>query len=83
MEHLSERSGWHAVRRTFSWPVVSRSLLVALVVGTVLNIINQGSEIAGGKPINVLKLLLTYAVPFFVASYGAYSAFSRLNVRNE
>lgn len=83
MEHLSERSGWYAMRRTFSWPVVSRSLLVALVVGTVLNIINQGSEIAGGRPVNMLKLLLTYAVPFFVASYGAYSAFSRLNVRNE
>lgn len=83
MDHLSERSGWYAVRRTFSWPVVSRSLLVALIVGTILNAINQGSEVAAGKPVNVLKLLLTYAVPFFVASYGAYSAFSRLNVRNE
>lgn len=78
MEHISERSSWHAVRKTFSWPVVSRSLIVAFLVGTILNLINQGSEIAEGKHVDILKLLLTYAVPFFVASYGAYSAFCRL-----
>ena len=52
--------------------------MVTLVVGTILNAINRGTEILGGKPVDVLRLLLTYAVPFFVASYGAYSAFARL-----
>ena len=50
----------------------------SLVGGTVLNAINQGAEILGGKPMDLVRLLLTYAVPFFVASYGAYSAFARL-----
>ena len=31
-----------ALRRTFSGPSVRRSLLVALVIGTVLNAINRG-----------------------------------------
>ncbi|HKD22969.1 MAG TPA: nitrate/nitrite transporter NrtS [Rhizomicrobium sp.] len=70
---------WRALRRTFSRPVVTRSLAVSLIVGTVLNAINQGAEIMHGQPVNVLKLALTYAVPFFVASFGAYSAFRQLN----
>lgn len=79
-----EPRGWidrNAIRQTCSWGVLSRSLLVALVIGTLLNIINQGPELVAGKPPDWLKLLLTYAVPFFVASYGAYSAFRQLDVR--
>lgn len=64
-----------AIRRTFSDRVILKSLVVALVVGTVLNAINQGIEFAEGKAIDVWKIVLTYVVPFFVASYGAYSAF--------
>ena len=52
--------------------------MVTVVVGTILNAINQGAEILGSGPVDLLRLLLTYAVPFFVASYGAYSAFARL-----
>ena len=63
-----------AVRRTFAWPSTKRSLMVALVVGTALNLINQGSEIAAGAPPIVWKLALTYFVPFAVASYGSYAA---------
>jgi hypothetical protein len=70
---------WRALRRTISRPVVTRSLAVSLTVGTILNAINQGAEIVHGQPVNVLKLALTYAVPFFVASFGAYSAFRQLN----
>lgn len=55
-----------------------RALVVALVIGTVLNAINQGDAILGGGPVNFTKLMLTYAVPFFVTAYGAYGAFSRL-----
>jgi hypothetical protein len=50
-----------------------RSFAVALVVGTILNLINQGDAILSGAPLNVIKLLLTYAVPYCVATYGAAS----------
>ena len=65
-----------AMRRTLAWPCVKRSLAVALVVGTALNLINQGPELlAGNRPV-VWKLALTYLVPFLVASYGSYAAFA-------
>jgi hypothetical protein len=46
---------------------------VALVVGTVLNFINQGDALLGEVPVQLPKLLLTFAVPYFVAIYGAVS----------
>ena len=64
-----------ALRRTFSGPSVRRSLVVALVIGTVLNLINQGPEILSGHWPIWWKLVLTYFVPFAVASYGTYAAF--------
>lgn len=64
-----------AMRQTCSRAVVFRSLMVAALIGTILNAINQGPEFLAGKSVDGLKVLLTYAVPFFVASYGAYSAF--------
>jgi hypothetical protein len=72
-----------ALKKAFSPSVAARSLLVAIVVGSVLNIINQGTEVAGGKPIDIPKLLLTYAVPFLVASFGAYSAYRQPHAPNE
>ena len=50
-----------------------RSLYVALVVGTVLNLINQGDALLGLAPVNWLKLALTYCVPYAVCTYGAVS----------
>jgi len=64
-----------ALRRTLAWPSVRRSLAVAAIVGTVLNAINQGPEIARGDWPMMWKLVLTYLVPFAVASYGSYAAF--------
>ena len=64
-----------AARQTFAAPALKRSLLVALAVGTVLNLINQGPEMLAGKWPTVWKLVLTYVVPFLVASYGGYAAF--------
>jgi hypothetical protein len=53
--------------------VPRRSLVVALIVGTVLNLINQGDAMLSGMPIDLAKLLLTYLVPFCVSTYGAVS----------
>ena len=63
-----------AIRQTFAWRSTQRSILVALVVGSILNLINQGGEIAHGHPLILWKLLLTYFVPFAVASYGSFAA---------
>jgi hypothetical protein len=64
-----------ALRRTFSAPSLRRSIAVAVVVGTILNGINQGDALLSGERLVVWKLLLTYFVPFAVASYGSYAAY--------
>lgn len=53
--------------------VPRRSAIVALVVGTILNLINQGDVLVGGGHVNIAKMILTFAVPYFVATYGAVS----------
>jgi hypothetical protein len=42
-------------------------------VGTILNLINQGDAIFGAMTINWTKVVLTYAVPYLVSTYGAVS----------
>ena len=74
-------SGQDGDRETFKcfpcslrhWPMVKRSLAAALVVGTVLTLLNQGDAIASGNAGGALywKVPLTYCVPFIVATYGA------------
>jgi hypothetical protein len=53
--------------------VPRRSLIVALIVGSILNLINQGDALFGGGRLNFTKLILTFAVPYCVATYGAVS----------
>ena len=50
-----------------------RSFVVALKVGTILNLINQGDALFEGGHVNITKIILTYAVPYCVATYGAVS----------
>jgi hypothetical protein len=54
--------------------VPRRSFYVALVIGTILNLINQGDAIVGTGSIDWLKVILTYFVPYAVCTYGAVSA---------
>jgi hypothetical protein len=44
---------------------------VALVVGTVLNLINQGGAILAGSSVAWFHLMFNYLVPYCVASYSA------------
>ena len=60
--------------RALSWPYARRSLIMALIVGTLLNAINQGDVFVNGGLVNWFKVALTYCVPFLVATYGAWSA---------
>jgi hypothetical protein len=63
-----------ALRAVLRRPILTRSLWVAVVIGTVLNLINQGDALWTGAPLDWVKLGLTFLVPFLVASYGAWSA---------
>ena len=60
-------------RSCFSGGVPRRSFIVALFVGTILNLINQGDALFGDGKINLTKLILTFVVPYCVATYGAVS----------
>ena len=65
-----------ALRAVLGPPILTRSLWVALVVGAILNLINQGDRLAAGAPPDWGKLALTYLVPYLVASFGAWAALS-------
>ena len=57
-------------------PMLARSLNVAVWVGTILTLLNQGDQLFGTAPLPASlawKIPLTYLVPFFVATYGAIS----------
>ena len=56
-----------------STPVIQRALKVSLTVGTLLNIINQGDVLISlhFEELHTIKLLLTYLVPYSVATYTA------------
>lgn len=71
---VGPRDAWRA-----AWAngIPQRALVVALVVGTVLNLINQGDAALSGCAINWGKLVLTYAVPFAVSTHGALSVKKR------
>lgn len=60
-------------------PMLRRSAIVAVVVGTILTLLNQGDGLFSGNWSNALywKIPLTYCVPFLVATYGALTAARR------
>ena len=68
-------SRYRALRRALSRRIAGRSLATMLVVGSILNAINQGDAILSSGTINWWKLGLTYCVPFCIATFGAYSAY--------
>jgi hypothetical protein len=54
--------------------IARRALVVSLVVGTTLNLINQGEAILGGGTVHWGKAALTYVVPLVVSTHGALTA---------
>ncbi|RXK61731.1 hypothetical protein ESA94_01575 [Lacibacter luteus] len=55
---------------------ITTALLVAVVVGSVLNIINSYDVFAEGRFTgkNVMRIMLTYITPFCVSLYSAIKA---------
>lgn len=56
--------------------VVCNALKVALVVGTVLALINHGDKILtlSFESLDIIKILLTYCVPYSVSTWSAVKA---------
>lgn len=52
--------------------ILGRSLTTALVVGTALNLINQGEYLLAGGGLMWGHALLNYLVPFCVAAFSAW-----------
>jgi hypothetical protein len=51
-----------------------RAFIVALAIGTILNLINQGDALIAGRSLDWLKIALTYIVPYCVNTHGAVTA---------
>jgi hypothetical protein len=58
-----------------------KAFKAAIIVGTVLNLINQHEHITNFTNINYHKILLTYIVPYLVVTYGAITA-KDVNINN-
>lgn len=62
--------------------IMKRSLWVAAVVGTVLNMINQGDALFAVSSLDMTKFALTYLVPYCVATYGSVAALRTIEAKS-
>jgi hypothetical protein len=63
--------------RNVSRPAVfRRCLVIALVVGTLLSLVNQGDALLRGQidGVTLLRVVANYAIPFIVSNLGAMAA---------
>ncbi len=59
-----------------TWPIACRSAVIALIVGTLLCVINHSDKMLNGTLVSsdLVRMGLTYLVPFCVATLGALTA---------
>jgi hypothetical protein len=74
----------YLIRLALSRRIAGDALRVALVVGALLNVINQGASLLGGQAIAWGSVALNFVVPYCVATYAAARNEARLreNVRD-
>ena len=58
----------------FDKGIMKRAAIIAAIVGTVLNCIAQLDLVLAGQTPVWWKIVLTYCVPYCVATYGAVTA---------
>lgn len=58
----------------FDPAIVVKSVKVSIIVGSLLNLINQGDAIWGQAEFSLLPALLTYLVPFSVSMFSSWSS---------
>lgn len=59
------------LRAALRKPAVLAATKVAAVVGSILNLINQGDALVHGELVSWPHLVMNYMVPFCVSSYSA------------
>ena len=57
--------------------VIPRSFIIALIIGSILNLINQFDALFASRAIEIMPLLLTYITPFVVVMYSQRISFNR------
>lgn len=62
---------WSLLQTAYKRSNVIAALKVALVVGTLLNLANQGGFLLDGQSVSWFNFALNYFVPFCVSSYSA------------
>lgn len=73
---VSSRPEWHSPAEAVRHIVTGRTLRpagpVALVVGTLLSAVNEGSVIINGEVsgTTIIRIIVNFTVPFLVASLG-------------
>ena len=74
-----------ALRLMFRRSTTRRTTRIALVVGTVLSLVNQGSVIFGGRATSAtwIRVGANYVVPFCVSSFGFLTATKRVHIHEE
>ncbi|MDG2298868.1 MAG: nitrate/nitrite transporter NrtS [Planktomarina sp.] len=66
----------------FSDGTPKKAFFTALIVGTLLTLINHGDVLLSGNNPPLLKVLLTYCVPFCVTTWGSYLG-KKANILNQ
>ena len=59
------------IQSAFGDGTPKKAFFTALVVGSILSIINHGDVILSGDFPNLLKVFLTYCVPYCVTTWGS------------
>lgn len=71
-ESTDSKTSRMSMLRLLSQPrIIVPALKVALVVGSILNLINSGEQIWNQHSINLWQVGLNFVVPFCVSSYSA------------
>lgn len=68
---VTRPSGGRVLRLMLAPRIARAALKVSLVVGTVLNLINNGEQLWVHHTVNLWHGLLNFVVPFCVSSYSA------------
>jgi len=64
--------------------IVIDAIKISIIVGTLLNIVNQGDVLFFDfENISTAKLILTYFVPYFVSTYSSVKTKLSFNIEEE
>lgn len=68
------------LKHLFDTGILKEAVRVSAVVGTILNLVNQGPLAWKGEPISWVQLLLNYVVPFCVSTYSGARSQARIRL---